>query len=195
MRCGYCYNPELVFGKGTLTFEEALQFLKTRTGLLDGVVLSGGECLLHRQVEAFVRQIKQLGFLVKIDTNGSRPDVLGRLLQEQLIDFVALDFKAMPTDFKTITGTALFGSFEKSLDLLLSAKIPFEVRTTVHSGQLDQNKINSMRQWLETKGFRGDYHIQHFRNGVETIGRLDHSVRDDTIGALSTPGIRIVIRG
>ena len=73
MRCSYCYNPEIVFGKGKYNFEEAIQFLQKRINLLDGVVLSGGECTLHKELIPFVKEIKNLGFKIKIDTNGTYP--------------------------------------------------------------------------------------------------------------------------
>jgi pyruvate formate lyase activating enzyme len=94
MRCLYCYNPEIVFGKGSISFEKALQFIKNRVQLLDAVVFSGGECLLHKKAISFITKVKKMGFLIKIDTNGSQPKVLEELIQKELIDYVALDFNA-----------------------------------------------------------------------------------------------------
>ena len=87
MRCLYCYNPEIVLGKGAITFFETISFLKTRQGLLDAVVFSGGECLMHKKIVQQIQEIKAMGFLVKIDTNGSKPAVLKQLIDENLIDY------------------------------------------------------------------------------------------------------------
>ena len=119
MRCLYCYNPEIVNGKGSLSFEKILSFLHTRKNLLDAVVFSGGECLLHKNILSLIEEVKKMGFLVKIDTNGSKPEILQQLIKNKWIDYVALDFKAMPSHFEKITQSKLFLPFEQSLQLLI----------------------------------------------------------------------------
>ena len=89
MRCSYCYNPDIVFGKGKKTIGEALQFIQSRIGLLDGVVLSGGECTLHKQVFELAIELKKMGLLVKIDTNGCNRIFLEQLIQNNLVDFIS----------------------------------------------------------------------------------------------------------
>ncbi|WP_349293466.1 anaerobic ribonucleoside-triphosphate reductase activating protein [Flavobacterium aestivum] len=195
MRCLYCYNPEIVFGKGTISFEEALLFLKSRKQLLDAVVFSGGECLLHKKNISFIAEVKKMGFLVKIDTNGSRPEVLEELIIKKRIDYVALDFKAMPAKFEKITQSKLFIPFEKSLHLLLGSGIPFEVRTTVHSDLLNKNDIQKMILYLENEGYTGNYYIQHFVNGAPTIENLGHSFKSLENENLSTDKIKVHFRG
>ena len=195
MRCLYCYNPEIVFGKGIISFENAIQFLKGRTQLLDAVVFSGGECLLHKKSISFIAEVKKMGFLIKIDTNGSQPKILEELIQKKLINYVALDFKAMPHNFEKITQSELFIPFEKSLDLLLQSDIPFEVRTTVHSELLNKNDILKMISYLETAGYTGNYYIQHFVNDVKTIKRLGRSIRELEKENLSTEKIKVCFRG
>lgn len=195
MRCVYCYNPEIVFGKGTITFEKAIEFLKSRKQLLDAVVLSGGECLLHKKSIPFITEVKKMGFLVKIDTNGSLPKVLEELISKKLIDYVALDFKAMPAHFHKITQSELFIPFEKSLHLLLESEIPFEVRTTVHSELLRKNDIQQMISYLENIGYSGNYYVQYFRNGAPTIEKLGHSFNDLENENLSTQKIKVHFRG
>jgi pyruvate formate lyase activating enzyme len=195
MRCLYCYNPEIVFGKGTLSFEEILQFLKSRINLLDAVVFSGGECLLHKKSVSFIAEVKKMGFLVKIDTNGSQPRVLEELITKKLIDYVALDFKAMSANFEKITQSKLFIPFEKSLLLLLQSGISFEVRTTVHSELLNKNDIQQMISYLENNGYTGDYFIQHFVNGTPTIETLGHSFKELENKNLSTQKIKVHFRG
>lgn len=175
MRCGYCYNPEIVLGKGRLSWIDALDFLQSRVNLLEGVVFSGGECTIHPQVVSFARAVKQLGFEVKIDTNGSRPDVIHSLIQEGLVDYIALDFKSLPIKFEMITKTRLFQRFEQSLDLGLRFDGRFEVRTTVHSGQLNEWDLNQMEDFLRKKGYDKTWYLQHFRDDKVILGDLGKS--------------------
>jgi len=195
MRCLYCYNPEIVLGKGSISFEKALTFLHSRKNLLDAVVFSGGECLLHKNIIELIIEVKKMGFLVKIDTNGSKPDILKTLIEKQLIDYVALDFKALPEHFEKITQSVLFSPFEKSLHLLLESPLRFEVRTTVHSELLTEKDIQQMIVYLEKKNYTGNYYIQHFVNDVKTLGKLGHSFRELDSQKLSTPKINVHFRG
>lgn len=194
MRCQYCYNPEIVLGKGNFGYDRALNFLKKRRGLLDGVVLSGGECTLHKGLEDFAADVKLMGYLLKIDTNGSRPKVLKRLVDQSLVDYVALDLKAMPKHFKTITNSNLFKEFEQSLELLLHAGIGFEVRTTVHSSLIDREHLEQMGQYLQDAGYRGNFYVQHFVNGSQTLRPLPYSSKID-IARLNLPGVNLIFRG
>ncbi len=194
MRCLYCYNPEIVLGKGKIDFNEALSFLKTRKGLLDGVVLSGGECTLHKKIIDFIKEIKAMGFEVKIDTNGSNPKILNSLIRNQLIDYVALDYKSLPHTFKKLTQSGLFSEFEKSLQLLIQSKIPFEVRTTFHSSLIKENDFVKMIAYLEAKNFEGNYYVQHFMNNVPTLSKLDDSNKKIQLKDFSTPKIKVIFR-
>lgn len=175
MRCLYCYNPDIVLGKGKLSFQEALKFLKTRVNLLDGVVLSGGECTSHKSIIKLIIEIKKMGLLIKVDTNGSNPDMIKFLLKEKLIDYVALDFKAPIDKFKSITNSDLYSSFISSLKLLISSAIPYEVRTTIHSTLLAQNDIQHMIDVLEEFNYKGVYYIQNFVNNTKTLAELENS--------------------
>jgi len=175
MRCLYCYNPDIVLGKGKLSFQEALKFLKTRVNLLDGVVLSGGECTLHKNIIDLILEIKKLGFLVKIDTNGTTPKTLDGLIKEKLIDYVALDFKAPTNKFESITKSNLYSEFFCSLKLLINNNVPFEVRTTLHSSLLIQNDIQKMIDVLEEVNYKGVYYIQNFVNNTKTLTELENS--------------------
>jgi pyruvate formate lyase activating enzyme len=191
MRCLYCYNPEIVLGKGTIPFDDVLAFLKTRVGLLNAVVFSGGECLMHHDIIDQIRAVKQLGFLVKVDTNGSKPLILEQLITEKLVDYVALDYKATPEKFEHITQSSLYEAFTKSLDLLLKVNVPFEVRTTYHSDLLTTNDINQMLLHLDTKGYQGNYYIQQFRNHVETLGKVGYSTTIDKTEIHATEDVAV----
>ena len=195
MRCLYCYNPEIVLGKGTISFEKTLAFLQSRKNLLDAVVFSGGECLLHKNILQLIAEVKKIGFLVKIDTNGSKPDVLQKLVHNQLIDYVALDFKAMPAHFEKITQSDFFLPFEKSIRLLIESRLSFEVRTTVHSDLIDVNQLRQMIQYLEKQNYQGNYYIQHFMNGATTLEKLGYSRKEIERENLSTANIKVHFRG
>lgn len=194
MRCLYCYNPEIVYGKGSISFEKVISFLLTRKNLLDAVVLSGGECVMHKNIIPLITEIKKLGFLVKIDTNGSSPEVMRKLLFLHLVNYVALDFKAPKSKFKAITKSDLFDPFEKTLDLILKAKIPFEVRTTYHSDLLTEEDLAAMVDFLEAKNYIGNYYIQYFKNNVNTLDKLNHSKNKLNCEKLSTSTIKIILR-
>lgn len=194
MRCLYCYNPEIVFGKGKFTFSEMVSFLETRKGLLDAVVFSGGECLLHKDIVEQIQTVKNMGFLVKVDTNGSKPEVLKALMEHDLLDYVALDFKSNRESFSTITQSDLFDLFEKSLQLLLEANVAFEVRTTYHSELIAQEELNEMIEYLKYNEYTGTYYIQHFRNNVETIGNLSNSTKNLDSMPIPTEHIKVVFR-
>ena len=194
MRCLYCYNPEIVLGKGTLSYEKTLSFLQTRKNLLDAVVFSGGECLLHKKIIPLIAEVKKMDFLVKIDTNGSSPEVVQELLNQNLIDYIALDFKAHKSNFQNITQSDLYNAFEKTLDLILKYEIPFEVRTTYHSDLLTEEDLKKMIRVLESKSYAGNYYIQYFRNDIETLSKLERSNNKIDCKKLSTPTINIVVR-
>ena len=194
MRCLYCYNPEIVLGKGVVTFPEAISFLHSRKGLLDAVVFSGGECLIHKNIIEQIRAVKAMGFLVKVDTNGSRPDVLKQLVVEHLIDYVALDFKATRNRFQYITQSSLFLSFEQSFKILQKSLIPFEIRTTYHSELIAEEELHEMIAYLERQHYVGNYYIQFFRNNVATLVELPSSIKIKTKQIKASPNINVVFR-
>lgn len=194
MRCGYCYNPEIVKGKGKLGLADVLVFLKKREGLLDGVVLSGGECTLHPGIIDFAREIKALGMQIKLDTNGSRPDVLAKMISFKLLDYVALDFKSLPGSFQKITRSSFFDQFEKSLKLLLANNIPMEVRTTVHSSQINGDELAEMKDFLAARGYKGQYYLQHFVNQTKTLENMGPSKKPQLDQSIISSGPQFVWR-
>ena len=194
MRCLYCYNPEIVLGKGRISFDETLRFLQSRQNLLDAVVFSGGECVLHKNIIPLIEKVKKMNFLVKIDTNGSSPDVLKQLLDQNQIDYIALDYKAPKSKFQNITQSNLYDSFEKALDLILEYQIAFEVRTTYHSDLLTEEDLATMVAFLESKNYVGNYYIQFYKNNVNTISKLERSINKIDHEKLSTPTIKVILR-
>ena len=176
MRCLYCYNPDIVEGKGKYSYEDAIRFIRTRKQLLDGVVLSGGECTLHKQLSTFCKQLKEEGMMIKIDTNGTNPDVIYDLHTAGLVDYIALDYKAPASKSAFITQSLLYPKFETSLRILLKSNIPFEIRTTIHTDLLNEEDLQEMIFFLEKEGFRGKLFIQYFVNDARTIGQLPNIV-------------------
>ena len=194
MKCLFCYNPGIVNGKGVYSFQYVLDFLDKRRGLLDGVVLSGGECTLHKKIIAFSREIKKRGFKIKLDTNGLKPEVIKALIDEELIDFIALDFKALPNDFYKITKSTSFQKFEETLDLLIDLKFNFEVRTTIHSELIKKDQLQKMIVFLEQKRYSSEYYLQPFRNNVETLEKLTGSRIEHELKMLKSSIFPIVWR-
>jgi pyruvate formate lyase activating enzyme len=170
MACPYCYNPQIVRESGQISIEEALQFLKSRQGRLEGVVLSGGECTLYPHLEAFICEIKRLGFKVKIDTNGSNPTVIGRLIENNFIDYVALDYKAPLNKYDATVHYRHTDRFEQTLELLIHSDIPFEVRTTLHSDLLNVDDLNAIIQDLHVRKYQGVYYLQNYLHVEPTLG-------------------------
>ena len=172
MRCEYCYNNDIVFSKnGILSFDEVLYFLKKRVGLLDGVVLSGGEATMHNIIP-FCKEIKKLGFKIKLDTNGTNYSILKELIELKIVDYIALDYKAPQSKFKQITHSNKFEQFSKSLDFLIKSGIEFEARTTVHNDLLNENDINLIIGDLYKRGYDKSYYLQKFLNTEKNIGNI-----------------------
>jgi len=172
MRCDYCYNKEIVFAKnGDITIPKALDFLSSRVSLLDGVVLSGGEATAYNLIE-FCQAIKKMGFSIKLDTNGTYHNNLKQLLDLQLLDYIALDYKAPPEKFTQITHSRRYDEFSKTLDILLASDIEFEVRTTVHSDLLSVTDINAIITDLIQRGYTKDYYIQEFLDTKTSIADM-----------------------
>lgn len=170
MRCPYCYNPGIVEGEGLISNHEILSFLESRVDRLDGVVLSGGECTLNPDILRLCNQIKKLGFKIKIDTNGLRPKVLEELIEHALIDFIALDYKAPAYKFQEITKATSSDKFFKTLDLVFSKDIPFEIRTTVHPDLINEKDINMIIGDLKQRNYKGTYYLQNYLHVEDTIG-------------------------
>lgn len=194
MRCKFCYNIDIVKGKGHFSFEEVLPFIDSRKNLLDGVVLSGGECTMHAGLIPFINEIKKRNMLVKVDTNGSNPKVLEKLLSANLVDYVALDFKSLAKNFYHVTQSDLFTKFEKSMNILISSSCSFEVRTTFHSNLLALEELNDMILYLGNKKYKGIYYIQHFLNHCETLGDVGNDCRRVLVEDLKSDLVQVVIR-
>ena len=153
-RCPFCHNSELLPREGAplMDMEAFLSFLKKRKGLLDGVCVSGGEPTLCPELEDLLRGIKDLGFAVKLDTNGSRPQVLKSLVRQGLVDYVAMDVKNSPACYPQTLGFERYdlAPLEESLRFLLAGNVDYELRTTVVSQFHTEGSILEMGRWLAT---------------------------------------------
>lgn len=149
--CPYCHNSELidVMGEGALDYEEVLNFLKLRKNLLDGVVITGGEPTIQKDLKDFIKIVRSLGYKIKLDTNGSTPKVLKDLLDEKLLDYVAMDIKTVFNDYEKITnvdGCAM--NVKKSIALLKASGIPHEFRTTIIKNRISIKDIISICEYI-----------------------------------------------
>ena len=168
-RCSYCHNPELIVddGRPEIKQEELLEFLKERKGFLDGVCITGGEPTLNKELPGFISKIKELGFLVKLDTNGTNPEMLKELIDKKLVDYVAMDIKAPLEFYDKITNVKVKKEdIQKSVDLIRKMK-DYEFRITVVPGLFNEDYAKLMGEWL--KGSKRFY-IQQFR-GIKTLDK------------------------
>lgn len=190
MRCAYCHNPQIVKSKGRGNVDQVFDFLKKRAGLLDGVVLSGGEASNYPGLPNFIRQVKNLGYAVKLDTNGLRPDIIEGFLRQGFLDYIALDYKAPPHKFKKVTGVDKYYAFTKTLDLLGSqTTVPYEIRTTVHTDLMQEQDVQDIINDLDQRGFSGHFYVQNFRadNDRPTLGFLQDQKRVLNTNTLKRP--------
>lgn len=159
-RCGYCHNPELFKSEPVLTVPAFFDFLKSRKGKLDGVVITGGEPTLQNGLEDFIKEIKNLEFLVKLDTNGTNPKILEYLLNLNLLNYVAMDIKAPLDKYKKITNVDFdIQKIKDSINLIKNSEIDYEFRTTVVKSQLSFEDFKSIGMLLE--GAK-KYYLQKF---------------------------------
>ena len=171
-RCPFCHNALLVLPEmqqgDELSCEEVLSFLKKRTGILEGICLTGGEPLLQSGVDDFLRRVKDLGYAVKLDTNGSFPDRLEALISAGLVDKVAMDIKNSPELYALTVGLPAFdiAPVERSKELLLSGVVDYEFRTTVVKGIHTAQSLTEAAKWIH--GAK-DYYLQQFKDSGNLI--------------------------
>ena len=163
-RCRYCHNPELVVPEQfypEIAEEEVLKFFKSRQQYLEGVVVSGGEPTIQQDLIIFLDKIKQFGFLIKLDTNGSHPTRLKLLLHLKLIDYIAMDVKAPLERYEEVIDAPVDGeAIKESINLILHSRIPHELRTTVVKSFCSGDDLDKVHRLVgETK----QYHLQKAR--------------------------------
>ena len=153
-RCPFCHNSDLLGGTGPegLTTEELLAFLKKRQGLLDAVCITGGEPTLQKDLPELIRAIKELGYLVKLDTNGTDPEMVKALSRETLVDYVAMDIKNGPESYPETAGVPRMDltKVEQTMQFLLQGEQDYEFRTTVVAQLHSNESVESIGKWLQT---------------------------------------------
>ena len=173
MRCPFCQNSGLVLepqSQPEIREQDILAFLQKRQGVLEGVCITGGEPTLQPDLEGFIRQVKELNYLVKLDTNGYRPQVLRHLLEEELLDYVAMDIKASREHYSLACGLpeVKIELIEQSVELLKTCRIPYEFRTTAVKGIHTAEEFTSLGQWMQ--GCKA-YYLQNYRDSEQVIRR------------------------
>jgi pyruvate formate lyase activating enzyme len=171
LRCRFCHNPEFVLPEALAALRKSfipevavLNFLRERRGLLDGVVITGGEPTVNPDLGEFIRAVRSLGFAVKLDTNGNRPEALRSLLEAGLLDYVAMDMKTSGERYRELAGeTADSEAIRESTALLINGTVEYEFRTTLIKEHHDSTTLEKLRaSLLGAKRLA----LQNFRNGI-----------------------------
>ena len=170
-RCPFCHNASLVidtYKNKEIPSEEFFDFLKKRQGILDGVCVTGGEPLIQHGIEDFLRRIKELGYAVKLDTNGSFPDKLARIVEAGLVDYVAMDIKNSQESYGRTIGIEDYDlrNIHRSVQYLLGDAVPYEFRTTVVRQFHQGSDFESIGKWI--RGAR-HYYLQQFVDSGDLI--------------------------
>lgn len=179
-RCHFCYNPMLVLpregedeknnkekGFPPLSTEDLFLFLRERYGRLDGVVITGGEPTLHPDLPDFIRQIKAIGYDVKLDTNGTNPKMLASLIKDGLIDYIAMDLKAPFAKYENTVGVATdYNNLKKSVKMIIKSGLPHEFRTTVVPGLIEKEDFKVMGDSI--KGAQ-KWYLQTFKSDTALV--------------------------
>lgn len=200
-RCGYCHNPEFVLPECLAKMkdhfipeEKVLSFLQKRVGLLDGVVISGGEPTLAPDLIDFMRKVKKIGFLIKLDTNGNHPSVIENALNEKLIDYIAMDIKASIISYDQLVGSGVkVDNIIRSIDIIKNSGVDYEFRSTlireIHSLEDLKRMCTMVRgsKRLYLQGFRpghtldpkyAKYHPFSDEEMVEIVGMFQEEVEE-----------------
>jgi pyruvate formate lyase activating enzyme len=205
-RCHFCYNPLLVLPhqgrdeknkkeKGFSPFspQNLFLFLQERRGRLEGVVITGGEPTLHPDLPGFIKAIKDLGYLVKLDTNGTNPEMLEQLIADRLIDYVAMDIKAPLAKYAAVVGVPVnCNNLKKSVKIIKSSGLPYEFRTTVVPGLLEAADFTAMGELI--KG-ASKWYLQNFKSDTDLVDSRYQSqpaYTAEEMAALAVTGRRYV---
>ncbi len=180
-RCPWCHNPELVLEgiigeQSPISPKDFFQFLKEKRGLLEGVCICGGEPTLNEGLFDFCQKIKKTGYDIKLDTNGSNPEMLEGLIEKGLVDYVAMDIKG-PRDkyieiigFKDSLDNYILDKIERSINVLKKEKVDYEFRTTLVPGLIEREDILKIVQWIKPAK---KYVLQNFRPGKSVDSRFE----------------------
>lgn len=194
MRCPFCHNPELIHTnqKSILSEEEFFELIARRKKFLDAICISGGEPTQQPDLEEFIVRIKSMGYLVKLDTNGSAPSRLRSMIDEKLIDYVAMDIKNSPQKYSITMGvksSKLLEEIQKSVKILLESSIPYEFRTTVVKEFHESQDFYEIGKWIE--GARA-YYLQNFEDNGKVLQSGLHPVSQEELIAFKDIALQYV---
>jgi len=187
LRCPFCHNGGVVLPESDTQYkseEEILAFLKKRQGILDGMAITGGEPLLQSDIKDFIIKVRALGFKIKLDTNGAYPDRLKALLDEGLIDYVAMDIKNSKEKYADTTGVPGLDitPFEQSVEIIKSSGIDYEFRTTVVKEFHTTDDITAIAHWLEKPKH---YFLQAYHDSDNMLSYDCHGVTEEELRAMA----------
>lgn len=186
-RCHYCYNPMLVWpkradngkygqeGSPYISEESLLSFLRERQGKLNGVVITGGEPTLHKDLPSFIAKIKELDYDIKLDTNGTNPRLLKQLIRDKLLNYIAMDFKAPLSSYQEVVNVKLnFLNIEKSAKMIRESGLDYEFRTTVAPQLINKAKIEEMAKFLQKTD---KWFLQKFKSETDLVNDKYRNLR------------------
>ena len=182
-RCPFCHNSGLLENENPtelITEDEVFKYLKKRQGILDGVCISGGEPLLQQDIEEFIIKIKDLGFSIKLDTNGSCPGVLKKLIDNKLVDYVAMDIKDDFISYEKAAGIQKINidNIKKSIEIVENSNIEYEFRTTVVKEIHDYNHLERICEYISPNA---KYYIQNYQECDSVLSKGLSSFGEDEI--------------
>ena len=180
-KCEFCHNSGLIDNSniGIINEIEIFKYLEKRKNILDGVCISGGEPLIQKDIKIFIKRIKDMGYKVKLDTNGSNPKLLSELINDNLIDYVAMDIKNVFDKYKTIAGDNVnIDNIKESIKVIEESNIEYEFRTTlVH----EYHTINDIREILKLINKKSPYYLQNFVNSDGVVNKKLTSFTNDEL--------------
>lgn len=170
LRCPFCHNSGLVTNNyNEISFDSIYEYLKKRIGILDGVCITGGEPLIHADIKDYIKKIKDLGYLVKIDTNGCNPKLLKELIDLKLVDYIAMDIKNIYSKYDITSGVKVnIDNIKKSISIIENSGIDYEFRTTIVK---EFHSTQDIKEILSYISCNSNYYIQNFKNSNDVFNR------------------------
>lgn len=170
LRCPFCHNSGLVTNNyDEISFDTIYEYLKKRIGILDGVCITGGEPLIHADIKDYIKKIKDLGYLVKIDTNGCNPKLLKEIIDLKLVDYIAMDIKNIYSKYDITSGVKVnIDNIKKSISIIENSGIDYEFRTTIVKEFHSPENIDEILSYISSNS---NYYIQNFKNSNDVFNR------------------------
>jgi len=196
-RCPFCHNSELFNPAETYPEEEILAMIKKRAAVIEGVAITGGEPTLHAGLPDFMRRVHEMGLLVKLDSNGYRPEVLRAIIDEGLADYIAMDIKSSPSGYAAVAGVPDLdmSKINESVALLMEGKVPFEFRTTVIPELHSEEDFDAIGEWIKgdepyfLQGYK-DSEMVYDRKFSQPSAELMESIRERLLPYIPNTKIR-----